>query len=105
MSSGKRLTEYEKGQIDAFRSKEDGYLKIAKDGFYAFTVNADDGSKLLIDDVEIAGDNAKAALRKGYHKITLQYYDSGGDNSLQVLMQPEGGPKAAIPAAMLFHDR
>ena len=29
MSSGKRLTEYEKDQIDAFRSKEDGYLKIA----------------------------------------------------------------------------
>jgi len=29
MGSGKRLTEYEKGQIDAFRSKEDGYLKIA----------------------------------------------------------------------------
>jgi alpha-L-fucosidase len=94
-----------KQRRDKFAFVFNGYLKIAKDGFYAFTVNADDGSKLLIDDVEIAGDNAKAALKKGYHKITLQYYDSGGDNSLQVLMQSEGGTKAAIPAAVLFHDK
>ncbi len=30
MGSGKRLTDYEKGQIDAFRSKGDGYRKIGK---------------------------------------------------------------------------
>ncbi|MEP6747521.1 MAG: alpha-L-fucosidase [Bacteroidota bacterium] len=91
----------------------EGYMKILKDGFYVFSINSDDGSKLFIDDAEIvnndgqgSGDkNDKAALKKGYHKITVQYYDSGGENSLKVFMQPEGGSKTAIPAAMLFHSK
>ena len=89
----------------------DGFVKIDKDGFYTFSIGSDDGSKLLIDGLEVAnndnsyGGPGKAALKKGYHKITVQYYDSGGENSLHVFVQPEGGAQLEIPAAMLFHTK
>jgi hexosaminidase len=44
-----------------------------------------------------------AALKKGYHKIKVQYFDSGGGNSLKVSMQQQGGIKQEIPAALLYH--
>ncbi len=90
----------------------DGYIKIVKDGFYTFFTSSDDGSKLWIDDQETVdndGDHnsveksGKQALKKGYHKISIRYYDGAGDNDLKVFMQPEGGAKAIIPAGMLFH--
>ncbi len=98
-----------KQRKDKFAFLFDGYIKIARDGFYTFTLNSDDGSKLYVDDMEITvndGSQAgpgKALLKKGYHKFTVRYYDSGGDNSLQVLMQQESGKAVEIPAAMLFH--
>ncbi|MFT3932880.1 MAG: alpha-L-fucosidase [Chitinophagaceae bacterium] len=87
----------------------DGYIKIAKDGFYTFSIGSDDGSKLFIDGQEIVDNDSphaapgKAALKKGYHKITLQYYDSGGENNLRVFIQPENASQMEIPAGMLFH--
>jgi hypothetical protein len=89
-----------------------GYIKIDKDGIYTFFTDSDDGSMLYIDDEEIVnndGDHGnveksgKAALKKGYHKIKVLYFDSGGGNSLKVSLQPEGGKKEVIPAALLFH--
>jgi hypothetical protein len=98
-----------KQRKDKFAFLFDGYIKIASDGFYTFTLNSDDGSKLYVDDAEITDNDGgqagpgKALLKKGYHKFTVRYYDSGGDNSLQVLMQPEGGKATEIPAANMFH--
>ncbi len=103
-----------KQRKDKFALLFEGYIKIDKDGFYTFFSHSDDGSKLLIDDTEMvntddnpvsADKGGRAALRKGYHKITLQYYDSGGDNSLRVLMQPDGGSKIELPATILFHSK
>jgi hypothetical protein len=42
-------------------------------------------------------------LKKGFHKIKVLYFDSGGGNSLKVLMQKEGGAKMEIPKELLFH--
>ncbi len=103
------ITHTLKQRKEKFAFVFEGYIKIAKDGFNTFSISSDDGSKLFIDGVEIAdndshqGGPGKAALKKGYHKITLQYYDSGGDNSLKVFIEPEGGSKMELPAAMLFH--
>ncbi len=89
----------------------DGYIKIAKDGFYTFSVGSDDGSKLFIDDLLVVdNDNShsgpgKVALKKGYHKITVQYYDSGGENSLHVFVQPEGAGIVEVSAPMLYHAK
>jgi hypothetical protein len=92
--------------------KFEGYLKLNKDGVYNFFTQSDDGSKLFIDEVEVVnndGDHGsieqsgKAALKKGYHKIKVVYYDGGGGNELKVFWQPEDGKKEMIPSNALFH--
>ena len=89
-----------------------GYIRIDKTGMYDFFTASDDGSVLYIDDQLIVDNNGnhgmeekgdKAVLQKGFHKIKLMYFDSAGDNGLQVLMQAPGGKKQAIDAAILFH--
>ncbi len=101
-----------KNRIDRFAFDFFGLIKIEKDGIYTFYIESDDGSKLYIADKEIInndGDhgniekNGKAALKKGFHKIKVLYYDSGGGNSLKVSMQPEGGIKKEISSNLLYH--
>jgi hypothetical protein len=90
----------------------DGYIRIDRSGVYTFYTASDDGSKLWIDGKEVVdndGDHGtvtkegKVALKAGYHAIRVNYYDSGGGNNLEVSMQPEGGKKEDIPAALLYH--
>jgi hypothetical protein len=106
------ISNNKKQRTDKFAFEFSGYIKVEKDGIYTFFTDSDDGSMLYIDDEEIVnndGDhgnvekNGKAALKKGFHKIKVLYFDSGGGNSLKVSMQPEGGKKEVIPAALLFH--
>lgn len=89
-----------------------GYIRIMKDGIYTFYTQSDDGSKLFIDDVEVVNNDkehgteeksGRAALKKGFHKIKVVYFDSGGGNSLKALLQPEGGKKEEISSTVLFH--
>lgn len=97
---------------EKFAFNFEGFIKIDKDGMYTFSTISDDGSKLFIDDIEVVNNDGehgaveqsdRAALKKGYHKIRVVYFDGGGDNSLKVLLQPEGGKKAEIPSSLLFH--
>ena len=101
-----------KRRADKFAFEFSGYIKIANDGIYTFSTQSDDGSKLFIDDEEVVdndGDHGtveksgKAALKKGMHKMRLIYFDSGGGNELKVFIQPEGGKKEELTAALLFH--
>jgi alpha-L-fucosidase len=89
-----------------------GYLKINNDGIYTFSTLSDDGSKLFIDDEEIVNNDGehgaveafgKAALRRGFHKIKVIYFDSGGGNELKVYWSIANTEKEAIPAAVLFY--
>ncbi|HMU08901.1 MAG TPA: alpha-L-fucosidase [Ferruginibacter sp.] len=105
------ITAAKKQRVDRFAIEFSGYVKITKDGLYTFFTRSDDGSKLFIDDEEVVdndGDHGtvekagNAALKKGYHKIRVLYFDSGGGNELNVLIQAEGGVKMELPAAMLF---
>lgn len=103
-----------KQRKDRFVLVFDGFIKIAKDGMYTFFSHSDDGSKLLIDgEVLVNTDESRLsaekggniALKKGYHRISIHYYDSGGENTLRVFMQPQGGDKILIPPALLFHQQ
>jgi hypothetical protein len=71
----------------------EGFIKINKDGIYSFSTLSDDGSKLFIDDREVVNNDGehgsveetgKAALKKGFHKIKVVYFDGGGGNELKV---------------------
>lgn len=101
-----------KQRTEKFAFEFTGYIKITKDGMYTFYTQSDDGSKLFIDDEEVVdndGDHGstevsgKAALKKGYHKIKVIYYDSGGGNVLKILFNAEGKDKVELPGSMLFH--
>jgi alpha-L-fucosidase len=89
----------------------DGYLKIEKDGIYHFTTRSDDGSILYIDDTEIVnndGDHGsveaaeKAALKKGFHKIKVAYYDGSGGNELTATMQLENSAKNTLTSKLIW---
>ena len=89
-----------------------GYIDIKTTGMYDFYTTSDDGSVLYIDDQLIVDNNGdhgmeeksdKAVLEKGFHKIKVVYYDSGGDNGLKVSYNLSGQPKMEIPATVLFH--
>ena len=101
-----------KQRIDKFAFEFNGYIKIDKEAIYNFYTASDDGSKLFIDDIEVVdndGDHGtveksgKAALRKGYHKLRVIYFDSGGGNELHVFIQPEGEKKEILSSGLLFH--
>lgn len=92
----------------------DGYIKAKKTAVYDFYLASDDGSDLWIDDVKVidndgdhntAEESGKVALKKGYHKIMVRYFDSGGDNSLQVSLKIDGGKKEPITPSLLYHQR
>ena len=102
----------QKKRTDKFAFEFDGYIKIEKASVYTFFTESDDGSKLFIDNEEVVnndGDHGnqersgKAALKKGFHKVKVLYFDSGGGNSLNVSVQAETGAKKEISPALLFH--
>ncbi len=101
-----------KQRADKFAFEFSGYIRIDKDAVYDFFTASDDGSKLFIDEEEVVdndGDHGtveksgRAALKKGYHKIKVLYFDSGGGNELKVFIQAPGGEKKELAAGMLFH--
>jgi alpha-L-fucosidase len=101
-----------KGRPEKFCMSFDGFLKIPRTGIYRLSTISDDGSDLWIDEdliVNNDGDHgnqqvsANAALKAGMHRIRVRYFDSGGNNSLEIHIQPEGETEKAVNASMLFH--
>lgn len=95
----------------AFGVRFEGYVKIDADGLYEFKTNSDDGSVLAIDDELIVDNDGEHApvdktgmipLRKGYHKISVKYFDVGGGKQLQVSFGLKGKQSINLRNA-LFH--
>jgi hypothetical protein len=83
-----------KVQEDFFWFRFDGYLFLTTAGSYQFRVSSDDGSRLTLDGVKIIDNNgihfltsvssAAQTLADGAHRITVDYYDHSGEDSLRV---------------------
>ena len=106
------ISEKVKQREEKYALQFDGYIKIDKDGVYHFSTVSDDGSKLFIDGEEVVDNGGEhggveafgdGALKKGYHKIKVIYFDSGGGNELKVFWQKGNEQKEEIPANVLFH--
>ena len=88
-----------------------GYVRVDRDGIYAFSLTSDDGSTLRVgDDLVVDHDGPHGAstrrgmiaLAKGYHPITVRYFQGGGGSELRVAMAAEG--EAAAPlVGRLYH--
>jgi len=90
----------------------EGYIRIDKTGGYSFYTGSDDGSLLYINDKLVVNNDGnhgfvekegKSLLEKGYHKLKLVYFDSGGGNDVKLSYHLMGENKAEIPAVILFH--
>lgn len=73
----------------------EGYVKINADDLYEFHVEADDGAVLYLDEQllvdndgqhDIRDKSAFVPLRKGFHKIKVQYFNTGSGAWLDVGM-------------------
>lgn len=84
-----------------------GYIEIPKDDVYTFSVISNDGSRLSIADKLVVDNDGshgatekggEIALQKGFHKIELSYFQSGGGKALQVFIKSDGREKTEIEA-------
>jgi hexosaminidase len=90
----------------------EGFVSVDKDGAYYFSLSSDEGSQLFIDNEKVA-DNDKPYVRfekggaipltKGFHKIKVKYFDSGGAGALKVYMTAPGSVKKELTAEVLFN--
>ncbi len=95
-----------------FAARFEGYFKVEEDGVFQFGLYCDDGAVLTIDDrVVVDHDGMHAAsmkkgltaLRSGYHKIRLVYFQNGGDARLNLAMGPRGEAMVEMPYSMFWH--
>jgi hexosaminidase len=89
-----------------------GFIRIDTDGNYGFSTSSAGGSSLLIDDQPVVDNDGKhgvfdqggtVPLQKGYHKITIKYFDNGSAGGLKVFMTIPGKPKGELSPDMLYN--
>jgi alpha-L-fucosidase len=118
-----KIRPADKGTQDAFdlskkKRKErcgiefTGYIRIPKDGVYAFTTESDDGSRLyiggnlVVDNDGLHGMRARRgviALGAGLHPIRVGVFNKTGGDGLAVTWQGPGFGRQPVPASALFH--
>jgi hypothetical protein len=68
-----------------------GYFEVPETGTYLFQTRSDDGVKLFVDDGQVIMnwtdhpaviDTGTRTLEKGYHRLTLEYYQGGGEGCI-----------------------
>ena len=88
-----------------------GYIRIPENALYNFYLSSDDGSILKIDDQVIINHDGmhsneeksgSAALRKGYHKIVVEYFNASGGAGLKLLINVAGREKTEVGEGMFF---
>jgi len=89
-----------------------GFIRIDTDGDYGFSTASANGSSLSIDDQQVVDNDGKhgvfdqggtVPLLKGYHRITIKYFDTGNAGSLKAFMTIPGKPKGEISPDMMFN--
>lgn len=96
---------------DFFGIEYNALIKIPKDAIYKFYTYTDDGSKLYIND-QLVVDNdgshnarradGRIALKAGYHKIKVLYFESYMGESIEVGISARDIPEMVIPNDMLY---
>ncbi len=83
-----------------------GKLKIEKPGRYKFFLNSDDGSRLFVDDKQVAEYDGlhglagpkvgKIDLSEGQHQIKVEFFQGGGGLGLQLACKGPGVPRLEL---------
>ena len=110
ISTNVKTTQRNRNANYAFIYK--GFIDIKKDGVYAFYLTSNDGSRFYLnDELAINNDGAHGkreesvvlSLKKGYHKIKLDYFQMGGGQNLKIEWSGANFEKVEIPGTVLFH--
>jgi hexosaminidase len=89
----------------------EGFLKVPTDGLYQFAVESDDGSALYIDGEMVVDNDGPhtlvqkdgfIALRQGFHRFRLAFFQRGGSTGLRVLWGTPGQPLRGLERNALF---
>ena len=91
-----------------------GKIKAPKDGRYTFSLESDDGSRLLIDGKQVVDNgglhemqenDGTVELKAGDHEITIDYFENDNDGGAGCVLfwKAEGLTKEVVPARALFH--
>jgi len=97
---------------DNFALEFSGYIKIPRDGVYAFYTYSDDGSRLWIGDKLVVDNDGLhsaheargfAPLKAGIHPLRVAFFELGGDDALEAFWEGPQLRKSAIPATALWH--
>jgi hexosaminidase len=89
-----------------------GLIRIDNDAVYGFSTASASGSALLIDDQPVVDNDGKhgvfdqggaVPLQKGYHKITIKYFDALSNGNLKVFMTNPDKPKGEVTPDMMFN--
>jgi alpha-L-fucosidase len=87
-----------------------GFVRVFKDGVYAFFTESDDGSALYIGDTRVVDNDGPhgmaekkglIALAAGWHPIRVVYFNATGSEGLKVSWQGAGLAKQPIPDSAL----
>mgnify|MGYP006290281131 CR=1 FL=1 len=98
---------------DHFGLVYEGLINIPATDVYRFATHSDDGTKLWIDGqlvVSNDGDHApllksgEIGLKKGYHKMRVEFYEHAGGEVLEVFWQSSLLSRDIIPGKVLFHE-
>lgn len=91
----------------------EGFFKAPEDGIYVFHCNSNDGSKLFLDGAltidhdglhKLSERLGIVALKKGFHSLRVEYFESGGAEGLEVSCEGPGMDKKPISAELLWHE-
>ena len=92
----------------------DGYIRVPEDGIYEFILASDDGSRLVVGSEVIVDHDGphgmserfgQVALRQGFHKLHLSYFQATGSTGLTLrICAPGGSESSAVPAEWLFRE-
>ena len=83
----------------------DAHILIEESGEYTFYTASDDGSRLIINDMEIVSNDGthgveeksgNLCLEAGYHKIRVEYFEKTGGNSVSAQMEGQGISKSNL---------
>jgi len=91
-----------------------GYLKVPKSGVYTFSLEANDGAVLYLNDKMLIDNDgghraqrldSKIGLKKGWHPINVDYFQQGLAKSLVVTWEGPGVKTQEIPDSALFYTK
>jgi alpha-L-fucosidase len=91
-----------------------GYIQVPATAVYGFFLESDDGSKLFINDrVVVSNDglhgsrvmDGSVALKKGFHKIRIEYFDRTGNDLLKLYYKTQGMKEQEVPSTWFFYNQ